>query len=267
MQSIKKIIRGFCLGCLLLINFLPNALADNSGEQLEAILPDLSGPELLQEVAKEYAPEQTLGYNRGRDVMYTTIDNHDGVVMGIYTGYSVNIDPRASNPRNITNQNNMNAEHIYPQSKGATGSARSDLHSLFPAYNRVNSERSNNPFAESDDLLTNKWFRDEQQLPTKPTEFIEEYSESLTGELFEPREDKKGDVARAMFYFYTVYRFQADAEDPSFFPGQRETLCQWNFADPVDEAEIARSHLVAEYQGNDNPFIIDSTLAARTYCQ
>ena len=70
-----------------------------------------------------------------------------------------------------------------------------------------------------------------------------------------------------MFYFYTVYRSKADARDSSFFPLQKTTLCQWNGADPVDTQEIERSHLVASFQGNENPFVIDSTLVDRAYCQ
>ncbi len=260
MQSFKQLIIGFCLSCLFLINFPFRVLANE-------ILPDLSGAELLQKVAQDSAPDQTLGYRKGRDVLYTKIDNQNGVVTGIYTDYSIKLDPNSDSPRQDAYQQDINAEHIYPQSKGATGSAKSDLHSLFAARVNVNSERSNNPFAEINDSLTKKWFRKEQKLLTIPTQFIDEFSESLTNKAFEPREDKKGDVARAMFYFYTVYRFQADAKDPDFFPIQQTTLCHWNSADPVDDAEIARSHLVANFQGNENPFVIDSTLAERTYCQ
>lgn len=260
MSLVKKLLLGFCLVSCLLVSVPNHVLAVE-------IFRDLDGAELLKQVAIEYAPDSTLGYRRGRDVMYSQIDNHDGVVRGIYTGYSINLDPNSSSPRRDAYEQNINAEHIYPQSKGARGSAKSDLHSLFPARERVNSERSNNPFGEINDSLTRRWFINAEELRSIPTESIDEYSESLTGQLFEPRESKKGDVARGMFYFYTVYRFLADENDPNFFPRQREALCQWNTADPVDDAEIARSAAIAEFQGNENPFIIDSQLASRTYCQ
>ncbi len=81
---------------------------------------------------------------------------------------------------------------------------------------------------------------------------------------FEPRELKKGDVARAMFYFRTIYPAQANS---TFFDKQRATLCQWHTADPVDPGEIARSRRVAQTeQGNENPFALDPSLAKRTYC-
>lgn len=244
----------------MLVSSPLKALADE-------LYPDVNGVDLQLKIAEEYSPEQTLGYRKGRDVLYTKIDNQEGVVTGIYTGYAVNISPESDSPRRDATQQNINAEHIYPQSKGAKGRAKSDLHSLYASRNKVNSARSNNPFAEIEDSLTRKWFRENQELRTIPTELIDEYSESLTSQSFEPREDKKGDVARAMFYFYTVYRFQADEADANFFPSQKETLCDWNQDDPIDNGELERSHLVASYQGNENPFVIDATLADRAYCQ
>ena len=266
MNLLNKIIVGFGLSCLLLLSGISPSFAGNLGtHQPIAIEPNLEGTELLKAVAREYTPEQTLGYRRGRDILYTKIDNHDGILKGIYTDYAIKLDPNSSEPRRLAYQQDINAEHIYPQSKGANGSAKSDLHSLFPSRVYVNSRRGNNPFAEINDSRTEDWFRLDQQQETIPTAFINEYSET-TKTAFEPRESKEGDVARAMFYFYTIYRYKADAVDAGFFPEQQETLCQWNLADPVDDEEITRSHLIAEYQGNENPFVIDSTLASRTYC-
>jgi endonuclease I len=39
--------------------------------------------------------------------------------------------------------------------------------------------------------------------------------------LFEPRESVKGDLARAVFYFYTIHKSQAD---DSYFAEQKQTL-------------------------------------------
>ncbi len=260
MKSLKKLAIAFCLSCLiLLVNTPGNVLADG-------IFPDLSGAALQKKIAEEYTPDKTLGYDKGRDILYSKIDNKDGVLTGIYTGYSINIDPDSDTPRKDAFRQDINAEHIYPQSKGAKGKAKSDLHSLFPSRVPVNSSRSSNPFADINDSLTQKWFIDDQRLTTIPTESIDEYSES-TSNSFEPRENKKGDVARAMFYFYTIYRSSANANDPDFFPLQKDTLCNWNTADPVDSQELERSHLVASFQGNENPFVIDSTLVDRAYCQ
>ncbi len=83
---------------------------------------------------------------------------------------------------------------------------------------------------------------------------------------FEPREDFKGNVARAAFYFYTIYRAEADEADPDFFETQRSTLCDWHDLDPVDSLEWNRNQIIASYQDDKlNPFILDCSLA-RIYC-
>ena len=71
-----------------------------------------------------------------------------------------------------------------------------------------------------------------------------------------------------MFYFYTMYKAQADLANSTFFEAQRETLCLWHYADPVDSLEWARTFLIAGFQqGKPNPFVLDCTLPERSYCQ
>ncbi len=80
---------------------------------------------------------------------------------------------------------------------------------------------------------------------------------------FEPREAVKGDIARAMFYFYCIYN---EAANDLFFHNQKDVLLQWHTQDPADEDEIARTWEIAEYQHDlPNPFIIDETLAERIW--
>lgn len=263
MKIFSKIIIGLTLSCLLAFCGVSPTIAENLGNSQQKVIQlDLVGAKLIEVVAREYAPDQTLGYRKGRDILYSKVDNHDGILKGIYTDYSIELDPNSTEPRRIAYQQDINAEHIYPQSKGATGLAKSDLHNLYPSRIYVNSRRGNSPFAEIEDSQTEDWFRLDQTQETIPTTAINEYSE-VTKTAFEPRESKEGDVARAVFYFYTIYKRQADAR---FFKSQQETLCQWNLTDPVDAGEIERSHRIAEYQGNENPFVVDSTLAERTYC-
>ena len=44
--------------------------------------------DLLREQDALYSPERTLGYGSARDVLYFQIDNDNGIVSGIYSGYS-----------------------------------------------------------------------------------------------------------------------------------------------------------------------------------
>ncbi|WP_017317613.1 endonuclease [Mastigocladopsis repens] len=229
------------------------------------ILPELSNSSLVQELAQEYRPSQSLNYDRARDEMFGRIDNQDGVVTDVYASYQIRLTGDGD-PSQEADRLGQNTEHVWPQSKGADkGNARSDLHHLFPAKKNINSERGNKPFADIADTSTEEWYRDDTEQTTIPSSEIDEFSESAFSR-FEPREKVKGDIARAMFYFYTIYRSQGDAIDPNYFKDQRQTLCQWNQQDPPDNAEIERSHAIAEFQGNDNPFVLDITLAERAYC-
>ena len=97
---------------------------------------------------------------------------------------------------------------------------------------------------------------------------INEYAEkhnpsNQSDERFEPREEQKGNTARAMFYFYAMYSNVADDE---FFELQKETLMNWHYYDAADEIETERTWEIAQYQdGLPNPFVLDSTLAGRIW--
>ncbi|GAB1545062.1 hypothetical protein NUACC21_77380 [Scytonema sp. NUACC21] len=230
------------------------------------LLSELSESALIEELAQEYQPSQKLSYDPARDQMFGVIDNQAGIVTDIYAGFPIRLTG-SGDPSQEADTLGQNTEHVWPQSKGADrGNARSDLHHLFPARKNINSARGNKPFNDIADTDTEKWYRNDVCLKTIPTSNIDEFSEA-TFSRFEPREQVKGDIARAMFYFYTIYRDRADAVDPNYFQKQRATLCKWNQQDPPDAAEIARSHAIADFQGNENPFVLDVTLAQRAYCK
>ncbi|MEH2284302.1 MAG: endonuclease [Nostoc sp.] len=229
------------------------------------ILPELSKFALVDELAKEYTPSKTLNYDRARDEMFGVIDNQAGIVTDIYASYPITLIGNGD-PSQEADKLGLNTEHTWPQSKGAdNGNSRSDLHHLFPARENINSERGNKPFDDIVDTSTKKWYRNDTVQSTIPTSGIDEFSES-TSSNFEPREKVKGDIARAIFYFYTIYRQQGDRVDPNYFLNQRQILCKWNQQDLPDKTEIERSHAIAKFQGNDNPFVLDVTLAERAYC-
>jgi hypothetical protein len=197
--------------------------------------------------------------------MFGIIDNRNDSVTCVYSGFTIWLDP-SQDPTQDAFAKGLNTEHTYPQSLGASGIARGDLHHLYPSRSDVNDARGNSPFAEIPDNETQEWYYLDQKLTSIPASNIDRYSERK-GDLFEPREDHKGDVARAMFYFYTMYKEQADMANSSFFEIQRPTLCAWHLLDPVDEKEWQRTWLVAQYQeGKPNPFVLDCTLPARSYC-
>jgi endonuclease I len=207
-----------------------------------------------------------LSYNVARGKMYNYIDNQNGSVVCVYSGYTENT-PLDSVSTSTTVVNQINCEHTIPQSWfDEAVRMRSDIHHLFPTYITWNSDRGSDPFAEIPDAQTQKWMRGTQSQTTIPTANINEYSED-TNTQFEPREDHKGNLARAAFYFYTMHQGQAfDAgKDTITALADLNTLYQWHLADPVDARERERNRRTAKSQGNFNPYIAYPDLVGRAF--
>ncbi len=236
--------------------------------QQQLIEPCKFGQPLIDALQDAYTPAATLGYGPARDILYSEIDNVGLDLSCIYTQFTVTLDPNAD-PSSSAYQGGfgINAEHVFPQSLGAGSEpAKSDLYNIFPCRVPVNSERGNCRFGEIEDTDTEKWFYLDQELNNIPTTDIDKYSEKDTEDcVFEPRESSKGDIARAMFYFYAIYQSNAGTAGANFFDLQKATLHDWHMADPVDNVEKGRDSLIALQQGNHNPFILDNSLAWRAY--
>jgi hypothetical protein len=234
----------------------------------DKIFPGLTGQQLLDSLVAHYKTNTVLSYNAARDKMYALIYNVYDTLECVYTGYKVYVPYNSPNPRDYTNAATpiMNCEHTWPQSKGAVGNARSDMHHLYATNGDANQYRGDFPFNEIDDQITNYWWINTSKNSTLPLNNIDSYSEELTGVEWEPREEHKGNVARTMFYFYSMYKSEANAADPNFFPLQKDVLKQWHSADTADSLEISRTHQIAGYQENKpNPYVLDATLVQRAY--
>ena len=194
--------------------------------------------------------------------MYSSIDKVNGQIIGVYTGYTI-----TSNNRTDAFNKGINTEHVWPQGLfDKNEPMRGDIHHIFPTRIEANSARSNYPFDEIPDNQTDKWFYLSNESNGIPSSNIDLYSELDNGRAFEPREDFKGNVARAIFYFWSVYQNRAVVKDDvSFFNGMKDVLYDWHKHDPVDEMEWNRSLGAEQVQGNKNPFVHDSTLVDRVY--
>lgn len=171
---------------------------------------------------------RSLGYKRARIVIFEKVDNHNGVVCGVY-------EKKCIKTRRLPSHKVMNVEHTWPQSKGARGDAKSDLHHLFPTDSQANSRRSSFEFCNVNKV---KWQGDYSRLGYNMKNRL----------CFEPPHEHKGNVARALFYFAIKYNIQIDK-------AEEDTMRQWHVQDPVDQAEIARNRNVSRHQGNINYFI------------
>ncbi|MDH4471897.1 MAG: endonuclease [Fluviicola sp.] len=127
----------------------------------------------------------------------------------------------------------------------------SDYHHLFPTnQNQANAVRSNYPLGE---------------VVTVSSTYLDgTYGLDANGNLvYEPREEHKGDAARAMMYEAICYTTVAGNNwglpnpiSPSINYGQDQGLLkQWHYQDLPDSREISRNDYVDSLQGNRNPFV------------
>lgn len=236
------------------------------------VFPDQSGQTLLNALLTEYKTGIVLDYSIARDTLFSKIDAVGDSLECIYTGMKRYMQP-GQDPTEAVYlnglSNGINTEHMWPQGLGAVGMAQSDMHHLYPSRTKANSDRGNFPFGELADSQTQTWYYKDTERSSPPSTLRDLYSEGIRGVngKFEPRESVKGNIARSIFYFYTMYKSQADAEDPTYFGKMKSDLCDWHYLDPVDDVEWKRNQKIATYQGGKlNPFVLDCSLVSRAYC-
>ena len=189
-----------------------------------------------------------LGYNGARSQMFGYTDESNGNIECIYTGFT--------QPAEFTTYlDPINTEHIIPQSFfGSLAPMKSDLFNIRPSHGSANSSRGNSPYAEVIDenaqwygINSSGAYITQGNIPDNP----EAWSER-SGSTWEPKESVKGDIARKVFYFYTMYPTQAgDITEV----GNLDMFYAWHIADPVDDFESTRNERVQDVQGNYNPYI------------
>ncbi len=188
-------------------------------------------------------------YDNARAEMYGYIDNIDNTVTCVYTGMEVN-----HSYTNTSAPSGINCEHTYPQSwieDYALASeelyAKADVHHLFPSEISANSSRSNLSF-DYVNSVDNSFSE-----ATGYTSYRGSNAEGVT--VWEPADQHKGNVARAMFYMSVRYGMPLSNTTRDLNIDMVETLIEWNNLDPVDQAERDRNDGVQDFQGNRNPFI------------
>jgi hypothetical protein len=231
----------------------------------EIIFPGLRGDSLITELKKYYTPKTVLPYDQARTKLYTEIFLQNDSIECYYSAYKIPV-PLGTNILSWTAKYGIQTEHLFPRSLGsASMPALGDLHHLVPTRANINTLRKNAPFADIADDQTKYWIHKDKVMTIIPGKDIHLYSESKSN-VFEPSEFLKGDIARAMFYFYTFYKSEADRKSKTFFSSMLSDLCRWHRSDKVDSTEINKSFAIARIQSNINPFIFDLSLAERCYC-
>lgn len=141
-------------------------------------------------------------------------------------------------------------EPLFPRAFfGSAEPMGGDLHHLFPVDADLGAERQAKTF-------------DEVATPT----YSDSFGVRIDAVNFEPPDDMKGDVARALFYMDVRYAGEGSEPDLTLIdsaPGgtdQNEmayltTLLQWHNDDPPDAFEVWRNGRIYNLQGNANPFV------------
>ncbi len=206
---------------------------------------------------------------------YTTdIDSYyenDGTILDVYSEKPVGTDPYEfilgqEQCGNYSGEGDCyNREHLVPQSWfNKAYPMKADIHHIFPTDGYVNGRRGNLPFGE----VTNPDYTSDNGSLKGPNAFS--YPTAYTGEVFEPIDEFKGDIARAYFYMATRYESQIASwanesatsqqvlngtSDQVFTDWTLALLLQWDAEDPVSQREIDRNNAAYAFQGNRNPFV------------
>ena len=147
-----------------------------------------------------------------------------------------------------------NREHLWAQSWTNDNSThKTDLHHVYPTDGYVNNRRGNYAFGE----VNNATWTSQNGGKLGPNTVS-----GFSGTVFEPIDDYKGDIARALMYVSVRYYQEdgswstSDMSNKSVIKDWAMTmLLRWHKEDPVDEKEINRNNKVYNIQGNRNPFV------------
>ena len=220
-------------------SMMPISYYNNINTSSPSFMNDLHGltnPHQMQYYS--YYDDLMIAFFESRD---TTLDRR--VVTCVYSGenkiYSEPFDFSATG---------YSREHTYCHSWMPTNPAQnlpeySDFHHLFPSnLNSANILRSNNPLGEVVNVTTS---------------FLgcKSGTNSNGQVVFEPRDEHKGDAARAIMYQAICYT-SINGNNWALPSNQDQMILKnWHFQDPPDNWEIARNDFIYSIQNNRNPFI------------
>ena len=159
----------------------------------------------------------------------------------------IQIYSRFTRPKSEQNsgsgEDNWNREHVVPKSAMNNCSTDvkgpcTDYHNLWASDTKVNATRGNNKFGV---VSSGAFVKDSKGRETPAR---------LSGGIFDPNSEARGEVARATFYMIIKWNFSTTIN------GNFNTLLEWNRQYPPTAArEIKRNNAVYNAQHNRNPFI------------
>ena len=201
---------------------------------------------------------RTPSYDDLLDLYKKTDTRADGCVRDWYSN-ATNFTHIKDKAGNYSKEGDVyNREHTVPQSWGAP---KSDIVHVVPTDGWVNNKRGNLPFGEVGNVAP------DHQSANGYSKWGTCITPGYSGDVFEPNDEVKGDLARIYFYMATCYESTiASWSGGGIITGTKyqpyeqwtfDMLVRWSNLDPVDAVEIARNNAIAEknVQGNRNPFV------------
>ena len=176
----------------------------------------------------------------------TDLNNKNNIIL-FYNGASVS--------STWDSGNTFNKEHVWPQSFGASESRPMgyDMQAVRPCNPSINSSRSNQGYAETDNATT-----------------------------YVPDASYRGDCARIIMYDYLTYGKAGNYSNKYYKEGEADLfnefgigdkkifeslhiMLKWHLQDPPSLTEMVRNDGAQDYQGNRNPLIDYPELAIQVF--
>ena len=222
---------------------------------------DLTGQDLRQALHDIIDNHSSISYESVWGAYYTTDLKPNGMIWDIYSDTPGRTPPYEYTPGEdqgglgVGEGFGYTREHVWPKSwyGGMIAPMCTDVFALYPCDARVNGMRGNDPYGEVDNPTWTSMNGSRKGPNSYP---------GYNGDVFEPIDAFKGDLARTYFYMSTRY-FGEDAgwpgsasvEGATLRPWAKAMMVEWSEDDPVSQKEIARNNAIYAIQGNRNPFI------------
>lgn len=206
----------------------------------------------------------SVTYNQLWQLYETSDVRPDGKVWDMYSNCNFTfVQDQDTGSGGGTECDKFNREHTFPRSWFDNNSLPifADAFNVVPTDKKVNAERGNLAYGEvasANFTSLNGSKRGSSSLA------------GPTGQVFEPTDEFKGDIARGFFYLATRYQDEIAAWETNDTDGDNmldgssnkvfeqwalDMLFSWHINDPVSQKEIDRNNAVFNHQNNRNPFI------------
>lgn len=205
---------------------------------------NLYGTELSTKLASFNKPTSP-NYDWSRYKAADEAENDSNSILSIYTRHTIAKNSTISGNDSYA-WDKWNREHIFTQT--AFPNSDKDNHNIFACEGQINQIRGNLKFGEVSGTETIQVFGHDTGC---------KYVDKVK---FEPCDDAKGEVARAVLYCTIYYGYSVTQIFDSI-----STCLKWHAQHPVTNREIYRNNQVARLQGNRNPFIDHPSYANKIY--